>query len=72
MPTYEYQCKECDHQFEELQLITAKPFRKCPECGKRKLIRLIGPGGGIIFKGSGFYATDYPQSKVDPKKKQKS
>lgn len=59
MPTYEYRCNECEHQFEEFQSITAKPLRKCPECGERKLERLIGTGAGIIFKGSGFYETDY-------------
>ncbi len=59
MPTYEYVCKECEHQFEQFQSITAKPSRKCPECGKMKLQRLIGAGAGIIFKGSGFYQTDY-------------
>ncbi len=59
MPTYEYACKECEHQFEQFQSITARPTRKCPECGKMKLQRLIGAGAGIIFKGSGFYQTDY-------------
>jgi len=59
MPTYEYACKECEHQFEQFQSITARPIRKCPECGKMKLQRLIGAGAGIIFKGSGFYQTDY-------------
>jgi putative FmdB family regulatory protein len=59
MPTYEYKCDNCGHQFEELQSIKAKALRKCPACGKLKLIRLIGAGAGIIFKGSGFYQTDY-------------
>lgn len=59
MPTYDYQCDACDHRFELFQSITAEPERKCPECGKRKLRRLIGPGAAIIFKGSGFYQTDY-------------
>ncbi len=59
MPTYDYQCEACDHAFEEYQSITAKQLRKCPSCGQRKLIRLIGTGGGVIFKGSGFYQTDY-------------
>ena len=59
MPTYEYRCNACDHQFEEFQSITAKALRKCPECAKPKLERLIGTGAGIIFKGSGFYETDY-------------
>ncbi len=59
MPTYDYQCEACDHAFEEYQSITAKQIRKCPSCGQRKLVRLIGTGGGLIFKGSGFYQTDY-------------
>ena len=59
MPTYEYQCQNCEHQFEEFQSITAKPLKKCPECKKMKLQRLIGGGAGLIFKGSGFYITDY-------------
>ncbi len=59
MPTYEYECKACGHFFEEFQSITAEPLRKCPSCKKLKLQRLIGAGAGIIFKGSGFYETDY-------------
>ena len=59
MPTYEYQCDACDHHFEKFQQITASPLRKCPQCGRRKLRRLIGAGAGVIFRGSGFYQTDY-------------
>jgi len=59
MPTYDYECQECGHEFEQFQNITAKSLRKCPECGKLALKRLIGTGAGIIFKGSGFYETDY-------------
>lgn len=59
MPTYEYRCDNCHHQFETLQSITARPLRKCPSCGKSKLRRLIGAGAAVIFKGSGFYQTDY-------------
>lgn len=59
MPTYDYKCDECEHEWELFQRITAKPIRKCPECGKLKARRVIGPGAGIIFKGSGFYETDY-------------
>lgn len=59
MPTYEYQCRACDHTFEKFQSITAKPVKKCPQCGKMKVVRLLGTGAGIIFKGSGFYETDY-------------
>lgn len=59
MPTYDYVCESCGYRFEQFQSITAKPTRKCPECGRLKLQRLIGAGAGIIFKGSGFYQTDY-------------
>ena len=59
MPTYDYKCDACGNQFERFQSITAAPIRKCPSCGKNKVRRLIGPGAGLIFKGSGFYITDY-------------
>lgn len=59
MPTYEYECQACHHKFEEFQSITAKPIKKCPSCGKLKVHRLISSGAGFIFKGSGFYITDY-------------
>ncbi|MHC4148195.1 MAG: FmdB family zinc ribbon protein [Planctomycetota bacterium] len=59
MPTYEYMCENCGHRLERFQSITARPIRICPACGKRELKRLIGSGAGIIFKGSGFYQTDY-------------
>lgn len=59
MPTYEYMCENCGYQLEQFQAITAKPIRECPKCGKRELKRLIGSGSGVIFKGSGFYETDY-------------
>ena len=59
MPTYDYRCENCEHEWELFQRITAKPIRKCPECGKLKARRVIGPGAGLIFKGSGFYETDY-------------
>ena len=59
MPTYDYVCDACDHRFELFQSITAKPERKCPACGRKKLRRLIGAGAAIVFKGSGFYKTDY-------------
>lgn len=58
MPTYEYECGKCGHKFEEFQSITAEPLKKCPKCNG-KIRRLIGAGAGLIFKGSGFYATDY-------------
>jgi putative FmdB family regulatory protein len=59
MPTYAYECQGCGHGFEKFQSMTANALRKCPDCGERKLQRLIGPGAGVIFKGSGFYETDY-------------
>ena len=59
MPTYDYVCDNCQHKFEKFQSIKAKPIRKCPKCGKLSVQRLIGAGAGIIFKGSGFYQTDY-------------
>jgi len=59
MPTYDYECKACGHAFERFQSITAPSIRKCPQCGRRTVRRLIGTGAGILFKGSGFYQTDY-------------
>ncbi|MEE2681057.1 MAG: zinc ribbon domain-containing protein [Planctomycetota bacterium] len=59
MPTYEYQCSACGHEFELFQQMSAAVKRKCPACGKNTLKRLIGTGAGIIFKGGGFYETDY-------------
>lgn len=61
MPTYDYECKSCGHNFEVFQSIMDSPVKKCPECGKA-VRRLIGGGTGIIFKGSGFYATDSRKS----------
>jgi putative FmdB family regulatory protein len=60
MPTYEYECPKCGHQFEESQSITAEPRKSCPQKGCRgRVRRLISAGGGLLFKGSGFYVTDY-------------
>jgi putative FmdB family regulatory protein len=59
MPTYEYRCAACAHTFEEFQSMTADPFEICPQCGKSTLKRVMGGGAGLIFKGSGFYLTDY-------------
>jgi putative FmdB family regulatory protein len=69
MPTYDYQCSKCGHRFEEFQSMTAKALRKCPECGKAALERLIGAGAGVIFKGSGFYQTDYRPASYDQQAK---
>jgi putative FmdB family regulatory protein len=59
MPTYDYECDACGHEFELFQSITEAVKRKCPECGKPKLRRLFGTGAAVVFKGSGFYQTDY-------------
>lgn len=72
MPTYEYICGDCGYEFERFQSITAGALRKCPDCGKSTLKRLVGIGSGIIFKGSGFYQTDYrSQSYKDGEKSEK-
>src|SRR3954447_9312787 len=68
MPTYDYECRACGHRFDELQSFSDPPLTKCPVCKKNKLERLFGGGGAIIFKGSGFYETDYrrpPEKKAD-------
>ncbi len=67
MPTYQYECDACGHDFEILQSMLDRKLKKCPECKEDKLHRLIGAGSGIIFKGSGFYETDY-KKKESPKK----
>lgn len=59
MPTYDYKCDACDHSFELFQSITEPVKRKCPQCGRTKLRRLFGTGAAVVFKGSGFYQTDY-------------
>jgi putative FmdB family regulatory protein len=59
MPTYEYACQACGHAFEWFESITAKPNKSCEKCGKKKAERQISVGGGFLFKGSGFYITDY-------------
>jgi len=78
MPTYEYECETCHHHFEEFQNMKDEPIKKCPKCGK-KVKRLISSGAGFIFKGSGFYITDYkknsasiPTSKSKPVEKPKA
>ena len=59
MPTYDYACAKCGHQFETFQSMSDKPLTRCPKCKTGKVRRLIGSGAGIVFKGSGFYETDY-------------
>jgi len=78
MPTYDYQCNNCGFQFELFQNISDKPIKKCPECSMNKAVRLISGGSGLIFKGTGFYVTDYKNKKkadakpadTKPKKKE--
>jgi putative FmdB family regulatory protein len=73
MPTYDYKCTKCGHKFELFQTMSAEPIEKCPACGG-KVKRLIGAGAGPLFKGSGFYQTDYKNppktttKKDEPKK----
>src|SRR5580658_6647105 len=69
MPTYEYKCNKCGHRFEKFQSIMAGPIKKCPKCGKNAVERLISAGGGLIFKGSGFYITDYRDAAYTDKAK---
>ena len=68
MPTYDYRCRACGHELEMFQSMSEGPKRKCPECGELKLQRLIGMGAGIVFKGSGFYETDYRSSSYETDK----
>ena len=63
MPTYEYQCQDCGYEFEKFQYMSEDSIKSCPKCHKDKAKRLISAGSGIIFKGSGFYATDYRKDK---------
>ena len=72
MPTYEYECRACGHSFERFQSITAAPVRTCPACRRRKVARLPGRGAAILFKGSGFYETDYRSSDSKSKAKGES
>lgn len=62
MPTYDYECQNCGHVFEHFQSIKSEHLKKCPKCSKNKVKRLLGAGSGILFKGSGFYQTDYRSS----------
>ena len=76
MPTYDYQCTACGHKFEHFQSISSPVLRKCPACARLKLKRLIGSGAAVVFKGSGFYQTDYRsesyKKKAEAEKKAKS
>jgi len=66
MPTYEYACQKCGHEFEQFQSMRDKPLKKCPKCKKQSLKRLVGGGAGLIFKGTGFYITDYKKKSGTP------
>ena len=73
MPTYDYKCNDCNHHFEILQSMNDESLKNCPKCKKDKLQRLIGAGSGLIFKGTGFYITDYVKNKnnKNPKSEKK-
>jgi putative FmdB family regulatory protein len=68
MPTYEYACPKCGHEFEQFQSMLDEPLKKCPQCKKTGVKRLVGGGAGLIFKGTGFYITDYKTKKGTPHK----
>lgn len=72
MPTYDYRCNACDYTFELFQSISERTIRKCPKCGELKLERLFGAGSAVLFKGSGFYQTDYRSSEYKSKLKTES
>ena len=67
MPTYDYVCEGCEHRFEHFQTMSSDALKTCPECHEDQLRRLIGKGSALIFKGSGFYCTDYKQPSLDAK-----
>ncbi len=66
MPTYQYICKSCNYELEELQSMSEPPLVKCPNCGQDTLARIMSSGSGLIFKGSGFYKTDYAKKEEKP------
>lgn len=68
MPIYEYKCANCGHKLDELQSFSEPPLTTCPVCGQESLKRLIGAGAGLIFKGSGFYLTDYKKNSASDTK----
>ena len=72
MPTYDYVCDACDHSFEAFQRIDEDVLTRCPECNKNKLRRLFGAGSGLLFKGSGFYETDYRSDSYKKRQKEDS
>ena len=72
MPTYDYECANCGHKFEKFQSMSSPPVKKCPQCGENAVKRLIGIGAGVIFKGGGFYETDYRSDKYKADAKKES
>lgn len=69
MPTYSYECDACEHKYDKFQMMSDDPIKMCPSCGEEKARRLIGAGAGLIFKGSGFYITDYVKKSGEDKSK---
>ena len=69
MPTYQYRCKSCSYEFEELEKISDQPLKTCPSCKKDSVVRIFAGGSGLVFKGSGFYQTDYKKSVGEDKEK---
>lgn len=72
MPTYEYECEACGHGFERFQKMSDDPVEECPECEEPEVRRIISPGGGLVFKGPGFYATDYRDEGRSGREKEES
>ncbi|MBM4165443.1 MAG: zinc ribbon domain-containing protein [Ignavibacteria bacterium] len=72
MPTYHYRCKKCSHEFEELQKMSDDALTYCPECETNSLSRIIGSGAGLLFKGNGYYQTDYKKNSTSESVKKKS
>ncbi|MCM8833464.1 MAG: zinc ribbon domain-containing protein [Candidatus Omnitrophica bacterium] len=70
MPTYEYECKNCGYKFEKFQKMIEDPLKICPQCKNQSLRRLVGIGGGIIYKGPGFYTTEYRSEEYKRKQKE--
>ena len=72
MPTYDYECPKCGYAFELVQSMRDEPIKKCPKCKKTGVKRLVGGGAGLIFKGTGFYITDYKNKDSAAKEKRKT
>ncbi|MFN4227685.1 MAG: FmdB family zinc ribbon protein [Candidatus Ratteibacteria bacterium] len=70
MPTYEYECKNCGYKFDKFQKMSEDPLKVCPKCNNESLRRLVGVGGGVIYKGPGFYTTEYRSEEYKRKQKE--